>query len=184
MPEPVNATAAALLGLLRDGPESGYALAQRAQAELGDYWTVTRSQVYRELAALAERSLVTVTETGQRSRREHALTDEGRAAFQDWLEADPGSDVVRIPLLLRLAFADALPAGRLRALVDDQRTAHAERLARYRELETAGTAVGGTDRDLVTLRFGLRYEEAVLRWFDESVDWLAASDPSSDGSAS
>lgn len=170
MPEPVNATAAALLGLLREGAESGYALAQRAEVELGDYWTVTRSQVYRELADLAARGLVTVGESGARSRREHALTVAGRAAFASWLESDPGADVVRIPLLLRLAFADAVPPERLRTLVNTQRAAHAERLAQYQELEAAGLAAGGSDRDLVTLRFGLRYEQAVLRWFDEDLD--------------
>lgn len=169
MAEVVNATAAALLGLLRDRSESGYSLAQRAEAELGDYWTVTRSQVYRELAALAERGLVTVKEAGARSRREHALTDAGHAAFQTWLESDCGADVVRIPILLRLAFVEALPHERLRTLVADQRAVHAARLARYRELEQAARAIGSTDRDLVTLRFGVQYEEAALRWFDEDV---------------
>ncbi|HWH30883.1 MAG TPA: helix-turn-helix transcriptional regulator [Mycobacteriales bacterium] len=165
----VNATAAALLGLLRDGAASGYELAQRATAELGDFWTVTRSQVYRELTGLADQGLVEVGQTGARSRREHRLTASGRVAFREWLAAEPGADVVRIPLLLRLAFADELDPARLRELVSTQRAAHAERLARYRELEAAALATGGTDRDLVTLRFGLRYEEAVLRWFDEEL---------------
>lgn len=169
MPELVNATAAALLGLLRDQPASGYALAQRAQAELGDYWTVTRSQVYRELAALAERGMVTVQEMGQRSRRDHTLTDAGREAFRAWLTSEPGPDVVRIPLLLRLTFADELPAERLQGLIDAQREAHAQRLARYQELEEAALAAGSTDRDLTSLRFGLRYEKAVLRWFDKDL---------------
>lgn len=165
----LNATAAALLGLLRDRAESGYALAQRAEADLGDYWTVTRSQVYRELAALADRGLVTVAETGVRSRREHALTDAGRERFQKWLESDVGTDVVRIPLLLRLAFADALPPERLRSLVSVQRSAHAARLEHYRELEKAALAIGRTHLDLATLRFGIRYEQATLRWFDEDL---------------
>lgn len=169
MAETVNATAAALLGLLRDGAASGYTLAQRAEAELGDFWTVTRSQVYRELTALAERGLVEVKQAGARSRREHALTDAGLAAFQGWLQSDSGADVVRIPLLLRLAFADALPHERLATLVEDQRAVHAARLARYRELEQAARASGGTDRDLVTLRFGIHYEQAALRWFDHDV---------------
>jgi DNA-binding PadR family transcriptional regulator len=170
--EQVNATAAALLGLLRAGPASGHELAQQAQRELGDFWTVTRSQVYRELASLAERGLVTVSQAGQRARREHALTPPGHEAFTAWLCAEPDSDVVRIPLLLRLAFAEALPVERLRELVRDQRAAHAARLAEYEQLEALGLEVGGTGRDLVTLRFGLRYERAVLAWFDEAFDWL------------
>ena len=169
MGQAVNATSAALLGLLRDGAASGYALARHAEVVLGDYWTVTRSQVYRELAALAARGFVTIGAAGPRSRREHELTDAGREAFQAWLEDDSGTEVVRIPLLLRLAFADALPPARLHTLVTAQRAAHADRLDGYRALEAAGLAAGRTDRDLVTLRFGLRYEQAVLRWFDEDL---------------
>lgn len=165
----VNATAAALLGLLRDGPASGYELAQRAQQQLGDFWTVTRSQVYRELAAMAQRGLVHGHQAGARDRRAYELTAAGRAAFRAWLHDEPTSDVVRIPLLLRLAFADALDPTRLAELASGQRAQHAERLAGYEEVERAALAQGATARDLVTLRFGLRYERAVLQWFDDDL---------------
>jgi len=165
----INATAAALLGLLRDQPASGYSLTQRAQTEFGNYWSVTRSQVYRELAVLAEQGLVTVKEAGQRSKREHALTDAGRAAFRAWLPSEPGPEVVRIPLLLRLAFADELEDAQLHGLIDAVRTTHEQRLARYRELEIAALAAGSSARELNSLRFGLRYEKAVLRWFEKDL---------------
>src|SRR5690348_4915463 len=77
----VNATAAALLGLLDDGPATGYDLVGAAQEFLGDFWTVTRSQVYRELAAMADRGLVTAGAAGPRDRRPYQVTAEGRAAF-------------------------------------------------------------------------------------------------------
>jgi DNA-binding PadR family transcriptional regulator len=163
----LNATAAALIGLLRRGPATGYALAQRAQDELGDYWTVTRSQVYRELSAMAVAGLVEPGPTGAREARPYAVTSAGLEAFTTWLHTDLGPDVVRIPLLLRMAFVDALDPTRLAELVAEQRAEHAARLASYEELESAGRALGGSDRDLVTLRFGLAYERAVLAWFDE-----------------
>src|SRR5688500_8172956 len=163
----VNATAAALLGLLRDGPQTGYALVQRAEQQLGDYWTVTRSQVYRELAAMASRGLLTAEEAGARDARPYRLTDDGRAAFRAWMHADPGPDVVRLPLLLRMAFLDELEPERLQELVAQQRAGHAERLAHYEQVEQGAREAGATDRQLVTLRFGLAYERAVLGWFDE-----------------
>ena len=58
MADQLNATAGALLGLLRDGPRSGYDLVAAAQEVIGGFWTITRSQVYRELAALADRGLL------------------------------------------------------------------------------------------------------------------------------
>lgn len=44
--------------------------------------------------------------------------------------------------------------------------AASRRLEEYRQTGTAARAAGATDRDLVTLDFGLRYEGAVLDWFD------------------
>ena len=163
----VNATAAALLGLLRDGPSTGYALHQRAESELGDFWTVTRSQVYRELTAMAAAGLVDAGEAGPRDARPYALTEAGRAAFEAWVHSDPGPDVVRIPLLLRLAFVDAVAPERLAEMLAAQRAAHAARLASYEQSEAAAIGTGATARQLATLRFGLAYERAVLHWFDE-----------------
>ena len=163
----VNATAAALLGLLQAGPATGYALVGAAQEFLGDFWTVTRSQVYRELAAMADRGLVAAGDTGPRDRRPYEITAEGTAAFDAWLHADLGPEVVRVPLLLRLAFADRLDDARLAEFVADQREIRAERLRCYRELEAAAVAGGTTDRQLLTLRFGIRYETGVLEWLDE-----------------
>ena len=163
----VNATAAALLGLLQDGPSTGYALVGAAQEFLGDFWTVTRSQVYRELAAMAERGLLTAGDAGPRDRRPYDVTPAGRAAFDAWLHSDLGPEVVRVPLLLRLAFADRLDTARLTELVADQRAVRAERLRCYRKLEAAAVAGGTTDRQLLTLRFGIRYESGVLEWLDE-----------------
>ena len=55
---PLNATAASLLGFLHEGPMTGWDLVERAQERIGDFWTVTRSQVYRELAAMASDALI------------------------------------------------------------------------------------------------------------------------------
>ncbi len=53
----VNATAAALLGLLHEGSMTGGQLMAEAERRLGAYWSMTRSQVYRELPALASNGL-------------------------------------------------------------------------------------------------------------------------------
>lgn len=161
----LNATAAALLGLLRDGPLSGYQLSAAADAFLGDFWTVTRSQVYRELAAMARTGLVAAQPSGARDKQPYAISPAGREAFRNWLHEEPGPDVVRIPLLLRLAFGDALDPDHRAELLASQRAGHAARLASYM-LEEPKLGPG-PQRE--TLRFGIRYERAVLAWFDEDL---------------
>ncbi len=164
---PLNATAASLLGFLHEGPKTGWDLVATAQQRIGDFWSLTQSQVYRELTAMARRGLIDVGPPGPRDRKPYALTDAGRAAFAEWVDAPPGPDQVRIPLLLTIAFADHLPADRLAELVAGQREVHEERLARYREHQAALSRADGVPAArLATLEFGLRHEEAVLDWFD------------------
>ncbi|MEJ5946122.1 PadR family transcriptional regulator [Pseudokineococcus basanitobsidens] len=162
----VNATAASLLGFLHDGPQSGYDLVQTAEASIGDFWSLTRSQVYRELAAMADAGLVEAQEAGARDRRAYALTDAGRGAFRAWLSEPPAQEQIRYPLLLVLAFARHLPPGQLAGFVAAHRAEHVGRLAGYRRQRDEALAAGARPVDLVTLNFGLRYEEAVVDWFD------------------
>ncbi|MCV2490862.1 PadR family transcriptional regulator [Geodermatophilus sp. YIM 151500] len=167
---PLNATAASLLGLLLDGPMTGWDLVAAAQRRIGDFWTLTQSQVYRELATMAADGLVEVGPPGPRERKPHAITDRGREAFARWLDAEPAPDQVRIPLLLTLAFAPHLPPGRLAEVIAAQRAGHARRLEGYRaareQLRAPGAPAVGAGR-LATLEYGVRHEQAVLDWFDE-----------------
>ncbi|MDQ4069180.1 MAG: PadR family transcriptional regulator [Actinomycetota bacterium] len=144
---------------------SGWDLVTTAQALIGDFWTLTRSQVYRELAAMERAGLVVAGPPGPRERRPYELTDAGRAAFRDWLEQCPGPEQIRYPLLLTIAFGRHLPPGRLAAFVAHHRQVHAQRLEQYRDLRVAA----GDHLDAyatATLDFGIRYESAVLEWFD------------------
>ena len=161
----MNATAASLLGFLHERPMSGWDLVNTAHVLIGDFWTVTRSQVYRELAAMEASGLVTAGPAGPRERRPFELTDAGRDAFRDWLQQPPGPEQIRYPLLLTIAFGRHLPPERLAEYVAEHRDIHVQRLAGYRSLK----ADAGDNLDAyatATLDFGIRYEAAVLDWFD------------------
>ena len=162
----MNATAASLLGFLHDRPMSGWDLVATAQALIGDFWTLTRSQVYRELAAMETAGLITAGPAGPRDRRPYELTDAGRAAFREWLGRRPGPEQIRYPLLLTIAFGRHLPPGRLAAFVADHREVHEDRLHQYRALRSeAGEHLDAYAT--ATLDFGIRYETAVLEWFGD-----------------
>lgn len=166
MAERLNATAGALLGLLRGGPRSGYDLVAEADKVIGGFWTVTRSQAYRELADLAQRGLVAPGPTGPRDRRPYEITTAGRAAFRDWVNTAPEPENLRIPLLLRLTFSDEIDSERLRRTLADHRAAHARRLEEYRQLDRDLAAGGVPPEQRVTLAYGIAHESAVLAWFE------------------
>lgn len=147
---------------------SGWDLVATAQTVIGDFWSLTQSQVYRELSAMEAAGLVEAGERGRRDRRPYAITEAGRAAFAEWVDREPGPETIRFPLLLTIAFGRHVPAERLAAFVERHRAEHQARLEGYEEQRRAAEAAGG-DADpyvLATLEFGLAYERAVLDWFD------------------
>ena len=162
---PLNATAASLLGFLHDGPLTGWDLVARAELVIGDFWSLTRSQVYRELAAMEATGLVVAGEIGPRERRPFELSDAGHRAFAAWLDREPGPEQIRYPLLLTMAFGEHLAPGRLATFVAAHRQAHADRLAGYEALRAEAGEDLGAYAD-ATLDFGMCYERAVLDWFD------------------
>lgn len=162
---PLNATAASLLGFLHEGPKTGWDLVATAQQRIGDFWSLTQSQVYRELAAMARAGLVEAGERGRRERQPYTITAAGRAAFAAWLEREPGAETIRFPLLLTFVFGRYLPRERLAAFVERHRAMHAARLAEY-EATRPHLEVMGDPFALATLDFGIAYEQAALTWFD------------------
>ncbi|GAA4989652.1 PadR family transcriptional regulator [Pseudonocardia tropica] len=136
---PVNATAAALLGLLHGGPMTGGQLVAAAGERFGLFFSVTRSQVYRELPALTEEALLRLGKQGPRASQQYVITAAGKRSFKHWLATGGDADAVRSPLVLRLLHAGTLTVKQRTELVAAAREAYAERLA------TARAAARATD---------------------------------------
>lgn len=168
---PLNSTAASLLGFLHEGPMSGWDLVALAQDRIGDFWTITQSQVYRELATMDAAGLVVKGETGARERTPYHITEAGRAEFAEWIARDPSPETIRFPLLLTLHFGGHLEPAHLASIIDNARKVHQERLDRYRA-EEAGPDLSPHTR--ATLEFGIGYERAVLDWFDRLPELLGS----------
>ncbi len=132
-------------------------------ARIGYFWNVTQSHLYRELRALEARGLVVAGPAGTRDRRPFSLTDAGRLAFVRWLTQEPGPELIRFPLMVTVFFGEHLDEAQLEAFLATHRAHHAARLAEFRRIEARGVP---NRFALATLRLGLEYEEALLRWFD------------------
>ena len=172
-PTPLNPTAGSLLGFLTHGTMTGWDLDGLVELSIGNFWNVTRSQIYRELRVLAERGYVQVGDPGPRDRVPYTITATGRDAFVAWIASDPGPDLIRSRLLLTVFFGDELPPGRLAEILDDARRSHASTLKMYEDLlpHVATTSA----YQAATLRFGVAYERAFVDWLDAVSGSLCSS---------
>ena len=164
----MNSTSASLLGLLDTcgGELTGGELVRTAELRTGQFWSLTRSQVYRELAVLERERLVRAGRPGPRDSRPVQITPAGRTAYRQWLTEHLPSDTIRIPVLLAVAFGSSLEPAALAEVLRRSRAGHQARLEQYRQLDRqlAGSE-GGEPWARATLSFGMLYEDAVLRWF-------------------
>ena len=132
-PVPVNATAAAILGLLHAGPMTGGELVAAAGERFGGFFSVTRSQVYRELPTLAEAGLLRLGKLGARASQQYRITAAGKRSFQAWLAGPGGADALRSPLVLRLLHSESLSDEQRARLVATSHTAYADRLKKAQD---------------------------------------------------
>jgi DNA-binding PadR family transcriptional regulator len=159
----INATAAALLGLLHEGPMTGGQLMSAAQRRLGSFWSMTRSQVYRELPALAELGYVKLGKPGARASQPYAITPAGKRAFVRWLAEQPGRESLRNPVALRVAFGVHQSANQVQQMYQQASEFHTGALAHARE-QAREARKAGDDFGAAALDFAIGYHRAALTW--------------------
>ncbi len=103
-----------LLGLLYQNPQHGYSLHKELEAmdSLARIWHVKRSKLYYLLEKLERKKLIQATRVPSENRPNrdvYRLTQEGKRAFLNWVEAPiQVARHVRLVILARLYFALSL----------------------------------------------------------------------------
>jgi DNA-binding PadR family transcriptional regulator len=167
----LNATAGTVLGFLTKGRMSGWDLSRAIEGSVGNFWNVTRSQIYRELNSLEARGLVApVGEVGPRDRQVYRLTPAGRRQFKRWVARDLGEETRRVPVLLTTYFGADVPRKRLAEILDQHREELTEQLAAYRAIERE---ISDDPFARATVRYGIAYCRMALRWLDTEAADLA-----------
>lgn len=160
----LSPTAYVILGMLRNGPKSGYEIKSVVDHSTRFFWAASYGQIYPELKRLAAAGLVEGTEEprGGRRRTVYRLTGRGEKALKGWLRRPPGTYELRDEGLLKLFFAGALPAGEAVELVRSIRNHHLGVAEQLREIEPKAMAAGGYP--LIVLRGGIEYHEHFAGW--------------------
>lgn len=165
----------ALLGLLAEGPASGYDLMRTFDTSLANVWPATQSQVYTELNRLTEGKYLRVGSEGPRGRKEYSITEAGRAELRHWLADTEPRHTVRSETLLRVFFLGNVGAGQARDYLARAGERAAGQLERLRAVEKA---VSWDDDNLsvygrLVLEYGLRFAAMQRDWAEWALAELA-----------
>jgi DNA-binding PadR family transcriptional regulator len=142
---------------------TGGQLMAAAERRLGPYWSMTRSQVYRELPALAEMGFVKLGKPGPRASQPYSITPAGKRAFARWLGEEPGAESLRNPVALRVAFGAHHGATALKDLYAQATEAHNNALNEIKEQARQAKA-DGDNYGAAALEFAVSYHTAALAW--------------------
>jgi PadR family transcriptional regulator, regulatory protein AphA len=181
----------AVLGLLARRPSSGYELGTRAAASIDNFWPLTRTHIYGELAKLEALGYVVGVEVTQEllpDKRVYSVTPEGARALDAWLDnPDPGVPRPRQPMLVKLFFGERIAPEQAAALLTRYRTQALARRDWLAAAAVADAAAVAADPESprrfgrATALFGLRRTEADLAWVDEV--WAELGLPDLEGDA-
>lgn len=170
----------AILALLDFEKSSGYDLAKRFNSSISFFWSTTHQQVYRELGKLTEKGWVefeSVSQSEKPDKKVYHITEAGHDALLEWLNKPARAARFKEPMLIKLFAGRLLSREALHEEVDAHENRHRKTLGYYREMEQRlKSAPGEVKRryllPYMTMRLGIRLEEAWLEWIQEVRDVL------------
>ena len=175
----LGATSYVVLGLVSVRPRAGHELARYAERSIGNFFALTRSQVYVELDRLRGLGLLEATEVPQErlpTKRVYEITVDGEAVLGEWLENAPlDPDRQRNLFLVRVFFADRMSPGRLGAILDEYAAQASARRDRLGEVVDRLVDRPQAAFRRATALFGVRREQAKLDWIAEIRPLLLAA---------
>ena len=102
----VNKTRYAILGMLLEGPSTGYEIKSLMGRSTVYFWRESDSTIYPMLKVLAKEGKVLskIVHVGKKKKEIFSITETGRTDFKAWLESSTGTETPRNEFLLKLFF--------------------------------------------------------------------------------
>lgn len=167
-----------LLGLLAEGPASGYDLARRFTDVLGVVWPAKHPTIYTELGRLVERELIEVESEGPRGRKAYRITDAGLTEIRRWLTEEPTDHVLRSESLFRAVFLWLLTPEQIATHLESEAAYFEQMAATYRTYaEAKDRGEFGTAPQTQSLRVVIEAGERLHRALAEWVAWAQTVPP-------
>ena len=163
----INKTRYAILGVLVEGPSTGYEIKSLMGRSTVYFWRESDSTIYPMLKVLAEEGKVVseIAYVGKKKKEIFSITETGLAEFKTWLKMPTVEETPRNEFLLKLFFVtEAMEMMRL----FEERLEKVEKiLAEYKKIEERLVGIADSPRKTIrlkALRYGISQLESEMQW--------------------
>ena len=173
------ALAHTILTVLAHAPQSGYDISKEFDEAVSCFWRATQQQIYRELNKMEGRGWVnyqTIQQEGKPNKKVYHLTTEGREELLRWFIEPSEPTPIREDLLVKVLAGPYVDKTWLMSELTHRLQVHRRQLDYYLEKEQwfqsqQNLPIGDRFRYL-TLRRGIRHEQAWVEWCDEAIAFV------------
>jgi PadR family transcriptional regulator AphA len=164
-----NKTRYAILGILLDGPSTGYEIKSLMGRSTVYFWRESDSTIYPMLKVLAKegKTLSEVVYAGKKKKEVFSITKKGRLEFKAWFESPTNEETPRNEFLLKLFFTTN-PKEMFRLFherLEKVETIHKE----YKQIEERLEGIVDSPIKAIrlrALRYGISLLESEIRWLN------------------
>jgi PadR family transcriptional regulator AphA len=173
-----------LLGLLNQGPMTGYELDKAFKSSLDFFWQAQTSQIYRELTAMEKQGWLSseiIVQTDKPNKKLYTLTPEGKAELLNWLSENSIEDDIRVrdAFLVKLFFSGEIDNAANIEKMKLFKKACEISLQKMAETEITIADCGRQLEDKhhmvywgATASFGTYYYEMCIQWAEDTIKKL------------
>lgn len=163
----------AMLGLLDDGPMTGYEIKQFFRNVIRHFWSVSDGQLYPTLKKMHEDGLVSlkvIQQKGTANKHVYSITEKGRRRFSHWIrEPVTKFEELKEPFVLKVFFFSKLSREEVLTHLLTQRELCARILEEIRGVRDRYEEAVGPYQRLIGYA-GILYVEVRLLWLARMID--------------
>ncbi len=175
-----NKTIYVILGLLNQGPLTGYEIKKRIDNELKYFWDTSFGQIYPTLGVLEEAQWVTKSSDNKGQKLEritYTITEEGREKLKSWLIMPSDMPFIKYEILLKLYFGSIIEVQENIANIVDFKESFEEQIPTLELFESELEPLKDQNPDhlhyLLTVLFGKKIYKAYVEWSEEAIALLS-----------
>lgn len=169
----VNKTRYAILGMLYDGPSTGYEIKSLMSRSTVYFWRESDSTIYPMLKLLAKEGKAhsEIVYVGKKKKEVFSITEAGRKEFNAWLKSPTGPETARSEFLLKLFFVTDRQD--MMRLFRQQLEKAEKKYEEYQKIEERLESLPDLPRKAIrlkSLRYGMAHIALDIQWLKNEIN--------------